>query len=162
MEIWEVIARESIRDLIARYNSYGDAGRMDDLMSVFTDDIRMDMAGSVTHGKSELREAFISHGRSFVAFAKASGARRDAPVLQHFTATHRITVESPTHATSVCYYAVVMAHGLDHWGTYSDTFRNQDGTWLIADRAVTVDGGVAGGSHEFIARAAQKAGGPPT
>jgi len=29
MEIWELVARESVRDLVQRYNANGDSGRFD-------------------------------------------------------------------------------------------------------------------------------------
>jgi hypothetical protein len=31
MELWELIAREGIRDLVTRYNSNGDTGRLEQL-----------------------------------------------------------------------------------------------------------------------------------
>ena len=38
MEVWELIARESIRDCIARYNANGDSGRIDQMVEVFAPD----------------------------------------------------------------------------------------------------------------------------
>ena len=38
MEQWELIARESIRDTVARYNHAGDSGRYDDMIGCFTVD----------------------------------------------------------------------------------------------------------------------------
>ena len=31
MESWELVARESVRDLVARYNANGDSGRFDEM-----------------------------------------------------------------------------------------------------------------------------------
>ena len=45
MEIWELVARESIRDIIARYNCNGDSGRIDAMMSLFTPDAVLEVAG---------------------------------------------------------------------------------------------------------------------
>ena len=39
MELWEVIARESIRDRIARWNSNGDAGRYAEMVQVLAPDV---------------------------------------------------------------------------------------------------------------------------
>ena len=36
--MWELVARKHIRDTLARYNSSGDAGRLDDLASTFCAD----------------------------------------------------------------------------------------------------------------------------
>ena len=45
MEHWELIARESIRDLAARYNANGDAGRIDQVVELFAEDAVLDKAG---------------------------------------------------------------------------------------------------------------------
>jgi ketosteroid isomerase-like protein len=156
VEIWELVARESVRDLVARYNSHGDAGRLDELLTGFTEDAVMDMDGDVSSGIDGIREAFRDAGRSFVAHAKASGMRReDGPVLRHLTATLVIRIESQESATSSCYFFVLMKQGLDHWGSYHDTFRNVDGTWLISHRKVIVEGTTPGSFGE--AAAARKA-----
>src|SRR5579864_7356005 len=38
MEFWELIAREAIRDLVARYNANADTGRFDQVMELFSPD----------------------------------------------------------------------------------------------------------------------------
>ena len=38
VEMWELVAREHIRDTLARYNWSGDAGRLDDLADTFCPD----------------------------------------------------------------------------------------------------------------------------
>jgi hypothetical protein len=38
VEMWELVAREHIRDTLARYNWSGDAGRLDDLADTFCAD----------------------------------------------------------------------------------------------------------------------------
>lgn len=43
MELWELIARESIRDLVARYNANGDSGRFEQMLEVFADDASMEL-----------------------------------------------------------------------------------------------------------------------
>jgi hypothetical protein len=145
MEIWELVARESVRDVIARYNAYGDSGRMDDLLELFTQDAVMDMDGEVFEGRQAIRDGFVAAGRSFVAFAKASNAPRDLPVLRHYTATHVIDATSPTTATCSSYFLTFLHHGPDHWGSYSDELREADGRWQISRRRVAVEGAVAGG-----------------
>lgn len=153
MEIWELVARESVRDVIARYNFYGDSGRMADLLQLFAEDAVMDMAGDKLVGRAAIGEGFVSAGRTFVAFAKKVQAPRDLPVLRHFTATHVIDATSPTTATCSSYYATFMAKGPDHWGSYTDEFAEIDGRWQITQRLVTVDGAVAGGmGAEMLAR----------
>ncbi len=38
MEVWELMARESARDLITRYNANGDSGRIEQMVAVFAPD----------------------------------------------------------------------------------------------------------------------------
>lgn len=145
MELWELAAREQIRGCISRYNANGDAGRMADMMSVFTDDAIMEIDGTQTRGREAITDKFRTAGRDFVAYAKSAGTPRDAPVLRHFTSTIDITVASPTAARATMYYFVLMFHGLDHWGRYEDDYRCVDGTWLIAHRREWMDGAVTNG-----------------
>ena len=39
--MWELEARESIRDIVARYNANGDSGRFDEVMVLFAPDAVM-------------------------------------------------------------------------------------------------------------------------
>ena len=145
MDVSELIAREGVRDCIAKYNAYGDSGRVGELMKLFADDAIMEMDGERSVGREAISNAFRDAGRLFVAYAKDVGSPRDAPVLRHFTSTIVITVESPTAAHATLYYQVLMYHGLDHWGRYEDDFRLVDGKWLITHRREWVDGAVPGG-----------------
>ena len=45
MDVWEVIARESIRDLVTRYNANGDSGRFDNVIVLFANDAVMELEG---------------------------------------------------------------------------------------------------------------------
>jgi ketosteroid isomerase-like protein len=46
MELWELVARESIRDLVARYNANGDSGRFEAMMKVFADDAVVELVAT--------------------------------------------------------------------------------------------------------------------
>ena len=134
MELWEAAARESIRDLVARYNANGDTGRFDAVLELFAPDAVMDVAGlGVKRGHDEIRTIF-------------TGTRDDTefgehPVyVRHVVGTHQIDVHDPSRATGRAYYFVLTAVGLDHWGRYVDEYRTVDGVWKFAHRRVTVDG----------------------
>src|SRR3954466_2578609 len=58
MEHWELVARESIRDLIARYNGNGDAGRIGDVVALFAPDAVLDVMGTAYTGHAEIRGMF--------------------------------------------------------------------------------------------------------
>ncbi|MCW2528422.1 MAG: hypothetical protein JWM76_3282 [Pseudonocardiales bacterium] len=144
MEIWELIARESARDLITRYNGHGDSGRMDQLIEVFAPDAVLDLEGDLYEGREAIRAAFVAAGRDFVAWAKEVKAPRDVPVIRHYTSTTVIEVQSPTEASAVSWFLVLMHQGLDHWGSYHDEFREIDGVWYIWRRRVVMGGATAG------------------
>jgi hypothetical protein len=144
MELWEVIARESIRDRIARWNSNGDAGRFADMVEVLAPDVEFRVPGSdVIHGRDavlaylggvgdEKAPAVVPVGRYV-----PPGGR---PSIRHFTSTIQIDLSSDTNARVRSYYVVLSSFGLDHWGRYLDEFGVVDGEWLITRRTVTTEG----------------------
>jgi 3-phenylpropionate/cinnamic acid dioxygenase small subunit len=141
VDIGAVIAREAIRDLVARYNSYGDAGRFDQLFALFTDDVVMETGpagGEMTayEGLDEVKGIFTGT-KDRVADRVGGGA---PGYLRHFTATHQIDLVDDDHATGRCYFAVIMDGGLDHWGRYLDRYRRVGEQWRFEHRRVLVDG----------------------
>jgi len=138
METWELIARESIRDLVARYNANGDSGRFDEVVALFAPDAVMDVGGVISEGLDAIRTIFTSTRSSVLEHS-------DRPSLRHFTSALQIDVTSRTNARSRCYYQVVMPHGLDHWGRYLDEFGVIDDRWRFTRRRVLTDGTTPGG-----------------
>ena len=142
MEIWELVARESIRDIIARYNCNGDSGRIDAMMSLFTPDAVLEVPG---------REPLV--GREAIRHFFTAVARPDDTTFvpkrfHHHTATHQIDIVDKQSAKGRCYFAVLTQDGLDHWGRYVDEYRCHDGQWKIQNRNVYVDGLTPGGWGE--------------
>ena len=133
MELWELVARESIRDVVARYNANGDTGRFEQVLGLFAPDAVMDAGSGVKTGVEEIRTIFEG-GRDGADYG-------DHPVyLRHCTATLQIDVIDESNAKGRCYYFVITDVGLDHWGRYVDEYRTVDGQWKFARRRVTVDG----------------------
>src|SRR3954454_4093763 len=59
MEHWELAAREAIRDLVARYNANGDAGRFAPVVELFAPDAVMDVGDGGTYtGHAEILTIF--------------------------------------------------------------------------------------------------------
>ena len=57
MELWELAARERIRDTLARYNWSGDALRLDDLAQTFCEDGELELRGRESvHGRAAIIE----------------------------------------------------------------------------------------------------------
>ena len=134
MEMWELVAREQIRDTLARYNWSGDAGRLDGLAETFCAD-----------GVLEIRASEPLRGRAeIVAFL--GGVTRNVavnvdvkPVIRHNVANVLFTRLTPDEAHVSCYFTVVTHIGLDHFGRYRDTLVPDGGTWLIKHRKVSTD-----------------------
>ena len=147
MELWELIARESIRDLVARYNANGDSGRFEQLLDLFADDAVMELVsvdGEVEHFEGVERIATIFTGTK-AGWDDAAAGSRAPHHIRHFVATHQIDVIDTAHTTGRSYYAVVMPHGLDHWGRYIDNYEQRDGHWVITRRRALSDGRTVGG-----------------
>ncbi|HEY1278913.1 MAG TPA: nuclear transport factor 2 family protein [Acidimicrobiales bacterium] len=146
MEVWEVVARESIRDLVARYNANGDAGRVPQVLELFASDAVMELGdpgSSTLHtGLDEIALIFTGTKERWTAEATDRGA---PPYVRHNVSTHQIDVRDESHATGRCYFFVIMDHGLDHWGRYLDEYAVVDGQWRFTRRAVRVDGRTATG-----------------
>jgi hypothetical protein len=141
----EAVAREGIRDLVARYNSNSDSGRFGPLFDLFAPDAVMetgDVSGEFTRyvGIEEISKIFTgAQDRMQSQPQEASPA-----YIRHFTATHQIDLIDADHASGRLYFAVLMAHGLDHWGRYIDQYRRLDDRWKFAHRKVHLDGRVSG------------------
>jgi hypothetical protein len=140
MELWELEARESIRDLVARYNANGDSGRIDAMAELFAEDAVMVIAPDAEHAGRKAIHAMFSGVASGTRDQRGSGFR----FIRHYTATHQIDVLSPTQARGRCYYAVLTDRGLDHWGRYIDEYRCIDGRWQFWRRTCTTDARVEG------------------
>ena len=138
METWELVARESIRDLVVRYNASGDAGRFETMLELFTDDAVLVVPDGTHQGRENIRVFFES-------VAIGNGRRPGGRLIRHFTATHQIDVLDPDAARGRCYYQVLTDAGLDHWGRYVDRYRRTDAGWRFQERRVSIDGTVPGG-----------------
>jgi uncharacterized protein (TIGR02246 family) len=150
MEVWELAARESIRDLVARYNASGDSGRFDETMALFADDAVVEVVPGRTYtGPDEIRSLFAAAAKTN---APESSSHEDEPrkrrFVRHYTATHQIDVLGPDEARGRSYYAVLTESGLDHWGRYVDRYVRRDGHWMFHHRHITVDASVPGGWAE--------------
>ena len=134
MEMWELVAREQIRDTLARYNWSGDAGRLDDLAETFCTDGVLEIRGfAPLHGRSEI-VAFLGGVTTNV------GTNIDVkPVIRHNIANVLFTGLTPDQAHVSSYFTVVTHIGLDHFGRYRDTLVRDGDTWLIKHRKVSTD-----------------------
>lgn len=135
MELWELFARESIRDIVARYNSNGDSGRIDTMVQLFATDAVLDIK---ERGKYQGIEAI----RNFLSAVPNEDDTATATRIRHLTATHQIDLLDKKNAKGRCYFLVLTDQGIDHWGVYSDTYIAIDGAWKFQSRSVKVEGDV--------------------
>ncbi len=150
MRAWQLAARESIRDLVARYNATGDSGRFGETLALFAQDAVLEIVPDHCYrGRDEIHELFTRAA----ATARAHDGDRDQSrdgheseirLLRHFTATHQIDLVGRAEASGRCYYAVLTERGLDHWGRYLDHYHCSRGRWRFSLRKVFIDGSVPG------------------
>ncbi len=137
MEMWEVVAREQIRETLARYNWSGDAGRIDGLAETFCADGVLEVRGmEPLRGRSEI-VAFLGGVTGNVA-AGANDAEVK-PIVRHNVANVLFGELAPDRAHVSSYFTVVTHIGLDHFGRYRDILAPDGGTWLIKHRKVSTD-----------------------
>ena len=134
MNAAEVIAREQIRDVIARYNHAGDRGRLEELVLCFTEDGVMQLADV-----PELRgrDAIRGYLEGVVRDLAAATTRA---TLRHHVASILIELTGADTANASSYFSVYTEVGLDHWGSYRDRLARVGEAWLLAQRRVHVDG----------------------
>jgi hypothetical protein len=134
MEMWELVAREQIRDTLARYNWSGDAGRLDGLAETFCADGVLEIqASEPLSGRSEIA-AFLGGVTRNIAIGVDA-----KPVVRHNLANVLFTGLAPDEAHVSSYFTVVTHIGLDHFGRYRDTLVPDGDTWLIKHRKVSTD-----------------------
>lgn len=132
MEIWELVARERIRDTLARYNWAGDAGDVGGLAETFR-----------TDGVLEIRGLEPLRGRSAIA-SFLGGVHVDPPADVKPIVRHNLTnvlfTALTRDAAQVSSYFTVLTHvGVDHFGRYRDTLVPDGDAWLISHRKVSTD-----------------------
>ena len=138
MERTELVARESIRALLAAYTWAGDRGRSAEVAACFTLDGVLDVG---EHGGRWEGRAAIE--RELDAVADRVAASGDAPGrVNHHVSSVGIELRDPTSARVRSYFCVYTEHGADHWGSYADevVLDAADGGWRFANRTVRVTG----------------------
>jgi hypothetical protein len=142
MEAWQLAASEAVRHTIASYTHFADRGKFDLVADLFAVDGVLDVegiGGARALGRDAIREFFAGVGRDVVDADLPPGR------MQHHVTSIWIDVTSPATATSSAYFTVMTGAGVDHWGTYRDTFVPDNGRWLFAERKVRTDGRTPGG-----------------
>jgi hypothetical protein len=140
MQMWELAAREGIRDTIARYTWCAEFMDAAGFADCFTAGAVLEIKDGATYRGREEIVGMIGAVRDRTR--AVSPAQSGAPaVMRHFVANVRIELESPERARSFAYFAVfVPPHGQDHWGRYADELVREGERWRFTKRRVSVDG----------------------
>ena len=137
MELWELSARERIRDTLAGYNWSGDAMRLAELAESFCEDGELELrGGEPVKGRAAIVEFLGGAVASPNAQAEASERQAHRAPQRGEHPVHRV---APHEARVACYFTVFTEIGLDHYGRYRDVFVPVDGDWLIRHRFVSTD-----------------------
>lgn len=139
MELWELVAREEIRETLARYHHFGDSAKFEEMAALFAIDGVLEVRGEeAVVGGQAIIDYLTGVNRDVVALS-------DVPMLRHYATNVTITVVSEHEATAASAFFVVSETGLDHWGRYRDRLVPADGGWRFAHRSVRTDGYAPGG-----------------
>jgi hypothetical protein len=146
MELWELIARERIRDSLATYNWSGDAYRLEELAETFCEDGELEIRG---RDPLRGREAIVGFLGRYTekgddesrraALAAASAARGVRRIVRHTLTNVRFLELLADQSRVASYFTVFTEVGLDHYGRYRDTFVPVGDEWLIRHRYVSTD-----------------------
>ena len=147
MELWELAAREAIRDTISRYTWCGEFMDAAGFGACFAADAVLEIKGGETYRGRDAIVGMIAGVRdrtraaASAEYSAAAGAM--PPVMRHFVANVRIELASPERARALAYFTVFLPpHGHDHWGRYADELARDGERWRFTKRRVSVDGAV--------------------
>jgi 3-phenylpropionate/cinnamic acid dioxygenase small subunit len=141
MSIDELLARESIRDTMARYTIAGDRLKTDEFIATFTDDALFESDGVPERdafryqGKQAIREWI----QRWLQPASSDAEAMRATFVRHHLSTSQIELLGADSARARTYWVAHTDIGPDHSGYYLDTFNRVRGEWLIAHRKVRLD-----------------------
>ena len=131
MTVEEMLAREGIRQTIARYTDAGDNGRYEDLIPCYAEDGIFEIATGRWEGRPAIEQALRT--------MRAGRDRSGVALQRHHLGTCHIVIDAPDKAHSITYFTVISDIGPDHAGRYIDAHVLRDGRWQFAHRNVVVE-----------------------
>ena len=134
----DLLAREAIRDVMAKYNHSGDSLRAEDFAACFTEDGILESAAEGGFHYAS-RAEILAWQTSWRSGPPSVETPRGAKFVRHNLTTSRIELTGPDSAKARTYWVVMTDIGPDHCGVYTDVFRKVGGEWLIAHRKVRTE-----------------------
>jgi hypothetical protein len=141
MTLDDLLAREAIRDTLAKYNVSGDRLKIDDYAACFAEDGIMeaehkDPAFAFRYAG---REAIRAWQQRWLEQTLSGAPVHEATFARHHLSTSKIDLTGVATANVRTYWVAWTDIGPDHAGYYLDTFRKVGEDWLIAHRRVRED-----------------------
>jgi SnoaL-like domain len=139
VELWELIARERVRDCLARYTWAGDAGRLEELAAAFCDDGVLEIRGrEPLHGRAAIVD-MLGGVTNPATPAPTAANPQTKRIVRHNLANIRFAEVTREQVQVSSYFTVFTEIGLDHYGRYRDTLVPVGDEWLIRHRFVSTD-----------------------
>ena len=141
MTLDELLAREAIRDTMAKYNTSGDRLKTEDFAACFTEDgvIESQRVSGEQTFRYEGRAAILAWQTRWRSREPGANVVHQARFVRHHLSTSKIDFTGPGDARARTYWAAWTDIGPDHAGYYLDDFRKVGEEWLIAHRRVRMD-----------------------
>lgn len=145
MTLDDLLAREAIRDTLAKYNVSGDRLKIDDYAACFTEDgiMEAEHKDPAFAFRYEGREAILAWQRRWLEQTLSGAGVHQATFARHHLATSKIDLAGPDMGPATAsvrtYWVAWTDIGPDHAGYYLDTFHKVGEEWLIAHRRVRED-----------------------
>src|SRR5262245_39277343 len=107
MELWELAAREQIRETLASYAHCADRGKFAEMAALFVEDGVLEIDGQPRlTGRAEI-EGFLARTKA----ARAQGS--SMPLIRHHVTSVTIDVLSREQAAAASYFLAITEEGLD-------------------------------------------------
>src|ERR1700722_8402344 len=136
MDLWELAARERIREPSARHSRSGDSLRLDEFAHAFCEDGELQLRGrDPVRGRAAVIE-FLSGVAAPDSVATGSGVTR---FVRHNVTNIRFLAITRQQARGTSYFTVLTEVGLDHYRRYRYILVPVDDEWLIRHRFVSTD-----------------------
>ncbi len=145
MTLDELLAREAIRDTMAKYNVSGDRLKAEDFAACFTEDgiLQSERAPGDFIFRYVGRAAILEWQNRWRNPEPGREQNHDtvqgARFVRHNLSTCKIDLTSPTTASARTYWVAWTDIGPDHSGVYLDNFQRIGEEWLISLRRVRRD-----------------------
>jgi hypothetical protein len=141
MTLDELLTRESIRKTMARYTVSGDRLRVEDFITVFTEDaiLESEAVPESDAFRYEGRKALSEWLTRWRVPGETAQPTTKATFVRHHLSTSHIEITGPDSAKGRTYWVAYTDIGPDHCGHYIDAFRRVGDEWLIAHRKVRLD-----------------------